>query len=135
MLRMLQILPAPGTRIPHKHTCRIYIKQQKSKECSHHRTGNRLNSAFCSNCDNRKECCNQNRNTGCQAVQSICKIHTIYGSDHYKEHQWNCQPSNVQISSPTKRNQHCKWNPCKFHHIKCKDCCYHDLKCHLLLWI
>ena len=39
------------------------------------------------------------------------------------------------ISSPTKRNQHCKWNPCKFHHIKCKDCCYHDLKCHLLLWI
>ena len=83
--------------ISHKYLCRIYIKQKKSHKSAYYRTGDRFNATFGTDRYHCKKYCHDQRNTGCQSVQSICKVYTVYRSDHYKKHNRDRQPAKIQI--------------------------------------
>ena len=87
------------TGIPHKHTRRIYIEQQKSKQRTHDCTSDRLNPAFCSDCYDGKKSRHQNRHTGCKTIQSVCEIHSVDCSNHHKKQKRNSKNSPIQIFS------------------------------------
>ena len=123
------------TCIPHKHTRRIYIEQQKSKQRAHDCTSNRFNPAFCSNCHNCKKRCHQNRHTGCKTIQSVCEIHSIDRSNHYNKQKRKRKNSPIQIFSFRKRNQPCERHICKPNNIISKYSRHQNLQCHFLLWI
>ena len=73
------------TRIPHEYACRIYVKQQKSEQRSHHRTGNRLDPAACSNGHHRKKGCYDHCDRGSQTIQAVREIRPVCGTHYDKK--------------------------------------------------
>ena len=120
------------TGIPHKYAGRINIKKQEAKERADHRAGNRLHTAFRSNCNHRKERRYQHCDAGCQAVKAVCKIRAVYCADHGNKQNRNSHPADIKVISVRERHQHSQRHFRHFYKVKGKYCSHYNLESHLL---
>ena len=75
--------------ISHKYSGRIGIEQQKSQKTSHNGSCNRSHSRLNSQCCNGEKGTHNGCHTGSKPIQTIGKIHTIYGSQHNDKYKNN----------------------------------------------
>ena len=118
--------------ITHKNSCRIYIEQKESHQSSDYRSCHRLDTTSHTNGNNSKENCNDQRYAGCQTVKSVCKVYTVYGTDHSKEKNRYRQPAEIQIMIRPERDTHRKIHICIVQYIIYKDSGYNNLKTEFL---
>ena len=116
------------TGISHKHFCWIYIKQKESHQSTDNGSCHRFDPALCSNGNYGKKYRYDQSHAGSQSIQAICKVHTVYSTDHSKKQHRNRKPSKVQIMIRPEWDTHCKINICIVQDIKNKNTGHNDLQ-------
>ena len=124
------------SRIPHKHLCRGYVKQQKTQQAPHHRSGDGTDPRVLPDGHNGQEGGHQNGHAGAQSIQAVGEIHAVVRAQHDKKQGWHKQDTQVQklpvIKTAGEWDQHIRPHLAAVHHIPGENPRDHKLSHQLL---